>query len=328
MALIRTLFRGRSTVHLFGVEAYAGSRGGDELTALLENCRPSVVLMESFAAPDAEVSTGAAIPYRSQLNHIGLARATKLVGDAQFRKLWSCEAVGVLSALSVGAEIRFADRYHSVSFDRLVARRSLDELRGDVVSATEALAKGLEGQQATAIPQNALCPFFTELWSERHAVMASVTRRAAEEQQESSVALVLGAEHVDPVASRLEDDTDLTDLLTAPDDTASFEVQVEKRCALSALLGSTRAFPQDLVLPPPESLVPEAAQVVRAAYPKYHRAIAGRLSEAGLKSVYGSMQEVISSHQQTVHNLSQLYDLCSQLADPSSKDGVAEQTQS
>eukprot|EP00930_Biecheleria_cincta_P013956 TRINITY_DN12200_c0_g1_i2.p1 TRINITY_DN12200_c0_g1~~TRINITY_DN12200_c0_g1_i2.p1 ORF type:complete len:344 (-),score=59.43 TRINITY_DN12200_c0_g1_i2:179-1150(-) len=316
MALIRTLFRGRSTVHCFGVEAYAGSKGGEELFALLERCRPRVVLMESFAAPDAEVFTGGQIPYGSQLNKAGLPRAWTMIEDAKFQNLWSCEAVGVLSALRIGAELRLADRYHAVSFDRLIAKRSLDEIRTNVVSATESLAQQLEGRRATAIAQNALCPFFPELWSERHAVMANVTKRAADEEEDSHIALVVGTEHVDHVASLLDDEGDIAHLLSAPDDTAPFEVQVEKRCVLAALLGATRAFPQDLVLPAPDNLVPEAAEVVRSVYPKYHRAIAGRLSQAGMKSVYGSVEEVISSHQQTVHGLSQLYELCDQLGDP------------
>jgi len=335
-ALIRTVLRGRCKVHLFGVEAYTSHKGGDELFALFSEFRPRVVLMESFAAPDADVSTGGMIPYRDHLNSTGLPWAlAAMAANQELRQSWTCEAVGVLAALHAGAEIRFADRYHSLSFDRIIARRSLDQVRRDVVMATEGVAQKLEQTKgAVDIPQNGLCPFFPELWSERHAVMAQVTKLAAQEAQQIQddalqthhVALVVGAEHIDHVVPLLQDETSvpmpmggfgggLENHLEVPDDPATFEEQLEKRCAMAALLGATRAFPQSLVLPPPEDLVQEAQPVVRRAYPRYHRAIAERLAGAGLNSVHSSMEDVLSRHQQATHSLSQLYELCNQLAE-------------
>eukprot|EP00933_Yihiella_yeosuensis_P027010 TRINITY_DN20951_c0_g1_i1.p1 TRINITY_DN20951_c0_g1~~TRINITY_DN20951_c0_g1_i1.p1 ORF type:complete len:173 (+),score=21.84 TRINITY_DN20951_c0_g1_i1:44-562(+) len=172
MALIRTFARGRNRVHLFGLPEYGSACGGEEVFKLIHESKPRVVLMETFVAPDAEVDTGGVIPYRSHLNSVGLPSALTLSKDPDFRRMWSCEAVGVLSALSVDAEIRFADRYHSISFDRLLAKRSFDDLRAQVVAATEGLAQQVEQAKSLSpspgsLAQNAICTLFPELSLER-----------------------------------------------------------------------------------------------------------------------------------------------------------------
>ena len=49
--------------------------------------------------------------------------------DEVFRKSWSMEAVSVLAGMRAGAQIKFGDRLHKHTFDRIVANRSLNEMR-------------------------------------------------------------------------------------------------------------------------------------------------------------------------------------------------------
>ena len=72
-------------------------------------------------------------------------------------------------------QIRFADRLISDSCTRIIERRTLDELRHDLVRAVEAVAVAVEedsGAETTSAaaadllvpPQNVMCPHFPEFW--------------------------------------------------------------------------------------------------------------------------------------------------------------------
>jgi len=326
----RLLARGRMKVHLIGVETYTGASGGDELFAFLHKRRPAAVLMESFAVPNP-VPTGAPVPYREHLRPDGLERAFSLVADPSFRAQWSCEAVCVLTALRTGADVVFADRAHAISFDRLVARCSVPELRSSIVQAVELFASAVEAgrdetrAEAEAAPwwgtgamQNVLTPTFPELWGERHLVMAHVTRRLSK-QLGQDIALVVGSRHVEPLAGCFEEKADKTAdvqaLLQAPDDPDTFDKQVEKRAMLAALLAATQTFPADLVLPNAEDLLPEARKIAGPIYTKYRQAINSRLG--ALFNVEGKSDSIVERLGQSAaqaHGLAHLEELCGLIA--------------
>eukprot|EP01051_Picozoa_sp_SAG22_P013131 SAG22_NODE_1439_length_4416_cov_25.417940_4_plen_242_part_00 len=156
-------------IHIAANVRYNAAQGGGEVHALIlaaagrsSSRKPPVVLMESFAAPNSAVEPGGAVPYQDLLVPAdGLAAALALVGSPLFRAQWSAESVAVLAALQAGGEVRLCDRLAHVSFDRLVGRRSLDQLRKDLAAAVEAVAQQIEsGGEADVMPQNAICPLF------------------------------------------------------------------------------------------------------------------------------------------------------------------------
>mmetsp|Transcript_14852 Transcript_14852/g.42079 ORF Transcript_14852/g.42079 Transcript_14852/m.42079 type:complete len:330 (-) Transcript_14852:92-1081(-) len=327
MSLVRTLTRqGCSRLHVFGVEEYASARGGDELFALINDTKPGQVLMESYSVT-GDVAVGGALPYRSSLKAAGLTKALQKLADREFRASLTCEAVAVLSALRVGAELKFADRQQTKSFDRIVARVPMEELRQIVIMATEAFATALEGKgdskdSATGSlgAQNLLCRFFPELWAERHVVMAHVAREAWASSRDADIILVLGAEHVEPVVRRLDkteadQGVSVDELLRAPPAAADRSAELEKRSALAALLVSTQSFPPECVLPPPDQLDEVGKAVAQKVYPKYRWAIDGRLRQSSEGKP--SAQDRLTAALQALNScrgLGQLEELCSQLA--------------
>merc|ERR1712187_405870 len=66
-------------------------------------------------------------------------------------------------------------------------------------------------------------------------------------------------------------------LLEAPEDSATWHTQLEKRAALAALLVSTRAFPAEYVLPSSDDMLPEAKEAARPVYARCRQAIMQRL---------------------------------------------------
>eukprot|EP00928_Gymnodinium_smaydae_P074934 TRINITY_DN57951_c0_g1_i1.p1 TRINITY_DN57951_c0_g1~~TRINITY_DN57951_c0_g1_i1.p1 ORF type:complete len:323 (-),score=43.20 TRINITY_DN57951_c0_g1_i1:200-1168(-) len=320
MSIIRTLSKGRSRLHLFGVEGYASTRGADELFALIDTQRPTMMLMESFAVSSSKIVVGGVLPYRNHLDPVGLEKALHLVTDHAFRASLTSEAVGVLAGLRAGTEIRFADRQHPLSFSRLIARLSVNEMRHAIIVATEAFAASLETQGRTQDalplpPQNVLCQFFPELWGERHAVMAHVVRQALGEA-DGDVALVVGKEHIDPVVEKLNstDDDDIAALLREPSETTDRDEELEKRAALAALLVSTQTFPAEYVLPPVDEIDADAKTVVSRVYPKYRWAIDGRLNSVrNGRSSYDHLADAVRQGQ-TARGLGHLEDLCKSLA--------------
>lgn len=255
--------------------------------------------MESYWAPEA-VDTGEEVPYAKFLHPFGVARAISSLGKPKLRDTLSAEALAVLAGLEVGAKIRFADREHVVSFNRLVSRMTVSEMLVSVARVADEFGAAVERQGAASnattpwaqdeLLQNQLCPFFPELWRERHLVMASAARSAAAELEaglslteggRSDLVMVLGAKHVEPLADLLlEEPTteeNLVALLDSPEDTATFNEQLEKRAALVALLVSTRAFPAEYVLPASEDMLPEALEVVKPVYSRVRSAIMERM---------------------------------------------------
>jgi hypothetical protein len=155
---------------------------------------------------------------------------------------------------------------HSTSFDRIVRKRQLDEVRMDLIDAIEGISSTIiqqtmdevtraagrqqsgaseEGQQqvqaaSLLLPQNLMCSYFPELWSERHQLMAhfashqqaqalenspsSSTRtggltfsegglqpsEVSPEDRLGGVMLIIGAEHVPFVERQLYQLTDNT----------------------------------------------------------------------------------------------------------------------
>jgi hypothetical protein len=275
-----------------GIE-YATSKGSVEASNFILSQRPSIVFFESFAAEREVVSPGGVIHYKDALP--GWRRAAAAVAQDSFRNAWTTEAIATLSALRVDSEIRFGDRMLSTSFDRLIARCGLDELRHALIEATEAVAAAIENSPSSAsrVPQNALCPHFPELWQERHMLMATFAARAAEAAaDDDDVAFVCGAEHVERIARCLAagplDSVAVDSLLsatsgaelTSPADASARKVLLEKRAAVAALLLSTNSFPPELVLPPADCLTKPDLAVVQECYPKYRAAFAQRIGQA------------------------------------------------
>lgn len=300
---------------VLGVPGYGSEEAGDELHALLAEVKPAAVLMESFAGECFPVpKSGAVIPYRETLAPAGLRRATDLVAHPDFRKGWTSEAVAVLTALGIGAEVRLCDRQHALSFERLLARRTLDQLRRDLIDAIEAVAVAVEqgpadgggsGGQRRHLPQNAVCPSFPELWDERHLLMAFHSRSAADALSEpGDVVVVVGAEHVDPLAEHLSGEADAEleqDVIAMLLDAAPVQPEavrveeasgglallLEKRAAVSAFLVSTQSFPPEVVLPHADDIAEaypdapdQAKEIIGKKYPMYRNAFGGRLAEA------------------------------------------------
>ncbi|CAK0840522.1 unnamed protein product [Prorocentrum cordatum] len=147
---------GRS-LRLIGVAGYNSAKGGDKVFQELEALRPGVVLMESFAAEGVEVVPGGAVPYHGLLPRRGVSLAQARVAEANFRSALTAEAVAVLSAMRVGAEVRLGDRLLTASFDRLVRRTSLGDLCGALAAAAEAAAAELRGLTGAAVGRFPTC---------------------------------------------------------------------------------------------------------------------------------------------------------------------------
>jgi hypothetical protein len=249
---------------------------------------------------------------------------------------------------------------HATSFERLIAHRTLDQLRHDLINATEAVAVAVEqgaaesGGQWRHLPQNAVCLSFPELWGERHLVMAFNARSAADcLATTGEVAVVVGAEHVDPLAEHILGDAPavkmeqevVTMLLDAapakPEEVWAEEASgglpllLEKRAAVAAFLVSTQSFPPEAVLPHADDIAEaysdnpdEAKEVISKVYPRYRNAFGRRLAEAQASrgqapsnwpvndpSLVEAMQGMASGEGQTrVRGLSQLPALCDALA--------------
>lgn len=309
-ATVRGLEWAGRSIRLFGIRGYGSSAGSEEIFFELQSFRPGVVLMESFdVGEEISIASGDVLPYRQVFPSDGLAKAMKCVSTSEFREASTAEAVAVLSALCVNAEIRLCDRLHSLSFDRLINRMSLVDLKHALINATEIIGQALEkireqkevkGEGPVLLsdmPQNLICPLFPELGIEREQLMGHFARRAAE--QGHDVAIIVGVEHLAGIAEQHENVADanlsgtpvseivdyLASLLSAvksssePGDSAWNE-EIEKRCAVAAFLRSTMTFPADVVLPPVEQLQPEVAELAKKWFPKYKHAFSGRISEA------------------------------------------------
>merc|ERR1719329_213548 len=331
MSFIRTVARGSSCIHLLPVRSWGSQQGGADACKFMRERRPGCLLMESYWAPGT-IETGKEVPYAKFLNPLGVGRAISSVAHKpELREKLSAESLAVLTGMEVGSEIRFADREHAVSFDRLVARMSVNEMLSSVAKVADAFGSAVErqGQEANSttpwaqeeLLQNLLCPFFPELWRERHLVMASTIRRAAldlEAGERRDVMVVLGAKHVEPLAEILEQephaDEDLLALLGNPDDTASFEDQLEKRAALVALLVSTRSFPPGYVLPASEDLLPEALAIVKPVYTRVRGAIMQRMGSFD-QTMQGSQAMIEKAKQAAeVVSLQRLQQFCETMA--------------
>lgn len=148
---------------------------------------------------------------------------------------------------------------------------------------------------------------FPELWGERHLLMAFVARSATDRLPGAGdVAVVVGAEHVDPLTEHLTapDASDvelkqqvITMLLDpapakpeevrAEEAAGGLELILEKRAAVSAFLVSTQSFPPEVVLPHADDILQafpddpdEAKKIISAVYPRYRNAFGARLAEA------------------------------------------------
>lgn len=345
---IRAVAFGSKTLHLVGVPSYNTSQGANEIFRFFEAVRPSTLLMESYIG---EATSGAVLPYRQTLGPGGQIVAEQLVQQPHFQQNWTSETVGLLAALRNGAEIRMADRLHATSFNRLIASRSLDGLKHDLIDATETVAthmeqraadppEGTEPASLLMAPQNALCTCFEELWGERHLLMAFFTHAALKSDCDD-VALMVGTEHIQPVAALVEAlprdilaaevIDDHNELLNAPPEATagshglgSAEI-IEKRAALAALLVSTRAFNPELVLPAADGLPEEMVQMVSSVYPRYRAAFEGRMTEArrvaeqvGGPEAQQAQQDLFAALQggtsTAVSGLAQLPALCESLA--------------
>jgi len=144
----------RSTF-LLGVPAYNSARGGEDAFSAIEDLRPATIVMESFHSEN-HVRPGDIIHYphpgpigvelvtvRDELKQCPLGAKTREMSEAlskralttlllqepNFRKAWSMEAISVLSGMRGGSSIKFGDRLHSDTFARIVANRTLDEMR-------------------------------------------------------------------------------------------------------------------------------------------------------------------------------------------------------
>jgi hypothetical protein len=266
----------------------------------------------------------------------GLARACASLVTPEFRQGWSAEAITVLTALHIDAEIRLCDRLHSLSFDRLISRLSLTDLKHALVQATELIGQALEairerkGSQGEGnillsdLPQNFVCPLFPELGIEREQLMGHFARLAAEQGQD--VAIVVGLEHLAGIVEHFDMVVD-ANLSGAPSSEIlehharllsevvsdsqlgdpAWDEEIEKRSAVAAFLRSTLTFPAEIVLPSIDQLQPAVAEIVRRTFPRYKQAFGGRVMEA----LGGESQSVAAlSAKPRLPGLAQLHDLC------------------
>lgn len=285
--------------------------------------------MESFNVGDEDVSSGDALPYARILPSDGLSAAMAAVTESENRANWTAELVAVLSALRIGAELRCCDRLHALSWDRLIYRYSLEDLKKVLVQATELVAQCLEairdkgnkqgGNAVTLgdVPQNVLCPFFPELGVERQDLMSHYARLAAE--QGHDVAVVVGVEHLAGISEQF----DHGDFCTADDAKAllsdvesdakmgdvAWDEEIEKRTAIAAFLRATRTFPPDVVLPSAEQLLPEVTAAVKQNYGRYLEAFNARVLAAlgGPNSIAAAIS---GQNSQRFVGLAQLHELC------------------
>ena len=303
----------RGAIHLVGLSRYAAGAGGDTVHNLISELRPKAVLAESIHAAEVSVAPGGEVPYRRLLAPAGAHVAAELVTSPDFRQKWSAEAVAVLSALRVDAPVVFADRYHTTSFSRLIARRSLDALRHELIAVVEAAAKHIETTPPAAapamgapaggapgpgaavtpgalLPQNFVAPFFPELWTERHVLMGHFARQQ-QQATNGDVVVIVGADHADALAGHLDEDGGgavdagveaavVTDLLADFANDENDADELEKRAAVAALLVCTQSFPPDAVLPPAEQLGDDARAAVGRVWSKYRGAFSDRLEHA------------------------------------------------
>ena len=263
------------------------------------------------------------------------------MGRAPFQEAWSAESVGLLAALRVGARVHRVDRPHTTSFHRVVASRTLDQLKHQLVHAVETVAVEMEqaGSPADTAslllpPQNALACCFDELWGERHRLMAQFTREAIVSAPPGDVALIAAHEHLPAIRSLLTlapelQPFELAALLSSPPEATAGEAglgasdeMIEKRAAVAAMLVSTRAFPPTCVLPQADDLPPSLAQFIGSVYPRYRNAFESRIGQAREAAGQGedaqqSRRDLMAALQGgqagTVNALVQLQALCETL---------------
>lgn len=263
---------------LLGAARVVGIRYNDNLnveavySAICPEDRPppSQVLMESFNCPcDTDITTGDLVPYTSSFTEDKWRAAAEAVSDPEERQRWTGEAVAVMAAMKNRIPVVFCDRDHETSFTRLCARLS----PSDLPVLLRAAANGVEEGPL----QNSLCPFFNELWGERHRVMSAVAARAVEIGEGDDVVMVVGEEHCNGVEAAWEDvgePRELKELLSAPDPDCFYQgdPELRARCAIAALLVATGAFPAPLVLPPPDMIGDEDVRKEVTTLYSQHRA--------------------------------------------------------
>mmetsp|Transcript_70934 Transcript_70934/g.189264 ORF Transcript_70934/g.189264 Transcript_70934/m.189264 type:complete len:309 (-) Transcript_70934:39-965(-) len=277
MVVHRSLPIGNRFVHLFGVQGYNSAVGSHEVFKMISSTRVGAVLMESFVVDGQPIQPGAVVPYHKTLPSTGLQRAMELVAEPSFQEAWTAEAVAALTALRVQSQVVFADRLHTQSFDRLIERRSLDEMRHSLIHATEAVASAMESTPGWSLPpQNCVCPLFPELWEERHKVMAHFAAQQA--AAGADVGVVVGSQHIDGVAEYLNQDFDESLLATPTGRDGNDPVEWEKRAAVGAFLTTTRIFPPWCALPNEQEMTQDQLDLVKRFYPKYRNAFVGRLA--------------------------------------------------
>eukprot|EP01062_Namystynia_karyoxenos_P018419 TRINITY_DN16864_c0_g1_i1.p1 TRINITY_DN16864_c0_g1~~TRINITY_DN16864_c0_g1_i1.p1 ORF type:complete len:332 (+),score=101.57 TRINITY_DN16864_c0_g1_i1:104-1099(+) len=316
MAAARALRSGTgAVVRLVGI-GYSTPLNVDLVHAEVSKGPAARVMMESYnCLCDEQLQAGDVVPYRQAFPAAAVRRAGEVCSsDPSFRAKWTGEAVAVMTALHVGAEVRFCDRPLATSFARLVGRLQPADLPPLLFAASNRYEEAAKAAaDGGGVPQNAIGPEFPELWSERHAVMAAVMRKATADSA-GDVVGVVGAEHIDGVAQAWErqeaQGTAAAEALAAPEvlpelaDPSSPALEV--RCALAALLITTNSFPPELVLPQPTELEGAVLDRVRELYPQYRRVLQERLRSAASVPA-ASKQEVLRQlEQQRVHSLAML----------------------
>eukprot|EP00756_Hemistasia_phaeocysticola_P058263 Hpha_TRINITY_DN34891_c0_g1::TRINITY_DN34891_c0_g1_i1::g.167898::m.167898 len=275
---------------------------------------PSRVLMESFNCPcETDIDTGDLVPYADVFTPAQCRAAAEAVRRPDERQKWTGEAVAVMAALKSEVPIYFCDRDHEVSFTRLCSRLA----PSDLPVLLRAAANGVEDGPV----QNALCPFFNELWSERHRVMSAVMARAVQSTAKSEggeVVLIVGEEHCagvqaaweqeDEGGGEAERERDLRELLTAPDPDCFYEgdPELRARCAIAALLVATGAFPPSVVLPPPHVIEDEGVRKeVTTMYAQHHDFVQQNLGpQVAVRRQQRRMQRMDPNRVRTLADLS------------------------
>jgi len=269
-----------------------------------------VTLMESYNCPTEDViGSGDPIPYLDCLRSDGLQKAVFGIKMEKFRERMSGELVAVLQSLRLRVPVRFCDRSHATSVDRIVARYTIQDLEH---RSAEALNRAVEEATARQVPvvlaQNAVGPSFPELQEEREQVMAHCARHATDT---GPALVVVGGQHVAAVMERMDAECDVDDLLTAqPTPSDTLEVVLRKRALLLALFITTSAFPGDAVVGGLPDLSDQQTDEFRGRYSAYRTIFQRRL----ITSAMGKEQAMrVMQHGLDCQGLPQLLRLLDEL---------------
>ena len=267
---------------------YNTSLNATEIWNYVIDRKPRSILMESFCTPESDIQTGGIIDYEEEYGRDIMKQLLDL--GAESHRKWSGELAAVVAGVGVGAEIRFCDRMHSISFNRFINKYDKAEVVLQLLNTLDSLQDADDNAQQ-------LSKSIPELWTERHEIMSHVVLTQKQRFPDEEILAIIGSAHTEEVQSLLTSNktTSLDDLLT--DYPATYENDdLDKRLAVAALLSTTMAFHPNTVVSPediPESLKSQADKVYNNYRSIFRRRLEDNIPGSQSRDIAPSQEELM-----------------------------------